>query len=190
MPTEVVLHIADYDAFVDASVSLLRQFEFPPERVDRARGMIVTGPATSGQWFEPWRVDSQGPYQVLESSLHTLRRAVTVQITPLDEAPATQPTVTDVISEEWDREPDLWQVPRYRVAVQVDKERYAAPPRQITTTSGALSIYSTRIPTTEGVRGRASRSDEWVALGRDPLLEAFLLERLADVTPTALATAP
>lgn len=189
MPTEVVLHIPDYEAFVDASVSLLRRFDFAPERVDRARGLVVTAPATSGQWFEPWRVDSQGAYQVLESSLHTIRRHVTVRITPLDNAPATQPTVADVLTEEWDRQPDLWNVPRYRVGVQVDKERFATAPRQITTASGALSIYSIRIPTTEGVRGRASRSEEWVPLGRDPLLESFLIENLADAVPTATIAA-
>jgi len=183
-PTELRVYVPDYEAFFDAALSVLRRYDFSPDYADRTRGVIVSEPVTSGQWFEPWRVDSPGGYQLLESSLHTIRRTVTVRLQPLEDSPAeTQPTVADVLSEDWDREPPVWGVKRYRVSVQVDKSRYSAPERQITTASGALAIYSTRIPTTEGIRGPASREIDWVPLGRDPLLEAFLLEKLANALP-------
>ena len=164
-PTQMVLRIPDRDAFVDASLTILREYDFPPQRVDRARGLIVTGRTTGGQWFEPWRVDSQGPYQVLESSLHTIGRTATVTLEPTE-------TSDD----------------RYRVAVQVDKSRYSAPERQITTASGALAIYSERIPTREGLRRAQSHDASWVPLGRDPLLEGYLLAKLADATPDVEVT--
>ncbi len=184
-PTELRLHVPDYEAFFDASLSVLRRYDFAPDYADRLRGVIVSEPVTSGQWFEPWRVDAPGGYQLLESSLHTVRRVVTVRIEP-HEMPAatTEPTVADVLSDEWDREPPVWGVKTYRVSVQVDKARFSAPERQITTASGALAIYSTRIPTTEGVRGPAGRDIDWVPVGRDPLLEAFLLEKLANALPS------
>jgi hypothetical protein len=172
--TAIVLHVPDYEAFWDASLSVLRRYDFPPDRVDPARGLIVSDPATSGQWFEWWRVDSQGAYQTLESSLHTMRRIVTVNLEPLD-------TEGDRPAEEGAG--PLAETPgagRYRLIVRVDKSRYSAPERQITTASGALAIYSERIPTTEGLRGAESRGAHWVPLGRDPLLEAYLLERLVN----------
>lgn len=183
-PTAITLRVPDYETFVDAACSVLRRYDFPPEHVDPGHGVIVTAPATSGQWFEPWRVDSQGPYQLFESSLHTLRRTVTVRLKPVGATePASQPTVADVLKPEWEQEPSAWGAARYRVSVQVDKSRYSAPERQITTTSGALAMYSIRIPTTAGVRGAPSREVAWVPLGRDPLLEAFLLEKIADALP-------
>jgi hypothetical protein len=146
-PSEIVLHVPDYDAFFDASLSLLRLCDFPPDRVDRTRGLIVSHPTTSGQFFEWWRVDSRGPYQVAESSLHTMRRIVTLNIEPVS-GPASDSSE------------------QYRVCVEVDKSR-----------------YSERVPTVEGQRGPQSRYAQWVPLGRDPLLEEFLLQRLSKVMP-------
>lgn len=168
----MVLHISDREAFMDASLTLLRQYDLPPDRVDRERGLIVTRRATSGQWFEFWRVDSQGAYQAFESSLHTIARIVTVTLDPLTPAGAASET-----------QPATAHADRYRLTVRVDKSRYSAPERQVTTASGALAIYSERIPTTEGLRRGESPRAHWVPLGRDTLLEAYLLAKFADATP-------
>ena len=186
-PSEIALHVPDYDEFFDASLSLLRRYDFPPDRVDRTRGLIVSHPTTSGQFFEWWRIDSRGSYQVAESSLHTMRRIVTVNIEPVTVSTGI-PSGTGV--------PPAEPVPAiadagdlYRIRVQVDKSRYTAPERQVTTTSGILVMYSGNVPTVEGERGPQSRFAAWVPLGRDPLLEQFLLERLAKATPE-VALAP
>ncbi|MBP7745176.1 MAG: hypothetical protein KA383_03515 [Phycisphaerae bacterium] len=198
-PTELVLRIPDYERFVDASLSVLRQYDLPPSRVDRPRGLIVSQPTTSAQWFEFWRVDAPGGYQSLEASLHTTRRVVTIQIRPLDTPPpgfvgAFEPAEVPDLTE-WPEsaeatappappEPaDAAGAPRYHVQVQVDKLRYSAPERQVTTGSGALAIYSEKTPDVEGLRGPRSHRVEWVPLGRDPLLEAFLLQKIAGARP-------
>jgi hypothetical protein len=200
-PTETVLRIPDRDAFIDASLSMLRRYDLSPERIDRQRGLIVTQRTTSGQWFEPWRVDSQGPYQILESSLHTIGRTVTISVEPTEVA-ESQPAEADapgaqaaqlgasgthptgaIGTDQAGESSAMARDQRYRVSVQVDKARFTTPERQITTASGALAIYSERTPTMEGVRGRAASQTRWVPLGRDPLLEAFLLAQLADVLP-------
>jgi hypothetical protein len=183
--------VSDYEAFFDASCSTLRFYDFPPDRVDRTRGLIISRPTTSGQWFEWWRADSRGGYQTLESSLHTMRRIVTVTLAPLDQQPEespgapttleSQPTTTQAadVSEE----PAAPISGRYRVTVQADKSRYEAPERQVTTASGALAMFSEKTPTVEGLRGPASRSVHWVPLGRDALLEEFLLAELSKALP-------
>ena len=187
-PTEIVLRVPDYDAFMDASLSVLRFHEFPPDRVDRARGLIVSEPTTSAQWFEWWRADAPGGYQLLESSLHTIRRVVTVHVEPVDaatteSASSAQPTSTPAVASDGPLPSEERGAGRYRLAVQVEKSRYSAPERQITTASGALQIYSESTPTTEGERGPRSRKVQWVPLGRDALLEAFLLAKLSDALP-------
>ena len=164
------LRIVDRDGFLDATLTLLRERDFTPERVDRRAGLVVTRPATGQQWFEFWRQDSQGLYQLVESSIHTVRRTVTVRVQPYDSGDAPSDT--------------------YRLSVQVDKERYSAPERQVTTASGALAIYSERLPTTEGLLAAKAAGEHWVPLGRDALLERFLLKRIAalpQVTPPPAA---
>jgi hypothetical protein len=202
-PTEMTLHVADYEAFFDASLSTLRLYDFPPDRVDRVRGLIVSHPTTSGQWFEWWRVDSRGGYQTLESSLHTMRRIVTVNIEPAGAqattgpaaqpgAPPTEDLGLNVAQNDADiaRSAHTTTGPTpegagglYRLRVQVEKSRFTAPERQITTTSGVLAIYSDRVPNVEGQRGPQSRYVQWVPLGRDGLLESFLLAKLSEALP-------
>jgi len=161
-PTQISLKIPDRDAFIDQTLTLLRQRDFTPRRVDRDDGLVVSEPATSQQWFELWRHDSIGGYQLLESSIHTVRRIVTVQLDPLDaEHPSDE----------------------FRVSVQVDKERYSAPERQVTTASGALAIYSEHLPTTEGLAASRTEGEHWVPLGRDAQLESYLLDKIGSATP-------
>ena len=162
----MTLHAADKDVLIDETLTLLRELDFPPDRVDRQAGTIAAGPSTGGQWFEIWRRDVYGGYQILESSMHTIRREVGVTIEPVS---------GDADSDE------------YRLSVEVKKFRYSAPDRQVTTASGALAIYSERVPTTEGLRNAASRGHSWVPLGRDGLLEKALLSRIAELVPGGVA---
>lgn len=202
-PPALVVSVRDYDRYVDRVLSTLRRYDLPPERVDRGRGIVVSRPTTSGQWFEFWRIDAPGTYQLVESSLHTVRRRVTVRIDPLDdsarmamtpaaaegnaprdgEAAAAALPAPDTAPEDAPATSAPAVMPlggRFRVSVEVAKERYSAPERQVTTASGALGIYNERLPTTEGLRGARSRGAHWVPLGRDPLLEARLLAAVVD----------
>jgi hypothetical protein len=165
-PTERVVTISDYERFVDDALTLLRLNNFTPDYVDRARGVILSEPETSGQWFEPWRRDAQGAYQLTEASLHTIRRMVTIHVMPLDD--------------------EAGAAASYRLTVRVNKSRYSAPERQITTASGALNMYSIRTPTVYGERGKASQRVHWVPLGRDALLESYFVEQLAAKTGAQL----
>lgn len=174
-PTETVLHIADRDVFIDRTLTLLRENDFRPQQVDRVEGVAIAGPSTSGQWFEFWRPDHQDAYQNLEASLHTIRRMAIVRVIPASVSPeaASQPGAPTVADDG-----------QYRVNVTVEKSRYSAPERQITTAVGVLGIYSSRLPTEEGLRNARTTGEHWVPLGRDMLLEQWFLERLAGLAAT------
>ncbi|MBI5866413.1 MAG: hypothetical protein HZB38_18235 [Planctomycetes bacterium] len=168
-PTEEVVRITNRDVFIDRMLTVLRENDFRPQQVDRIEGVAIAGPSTSGQWFEFWRPDSQGLYQAAESSMHTIRRLAIVRLSPAEVSPeaASQPDSPTVASDEM-----------YRVNVTVEKSRYSAPERQLTTAAGGLAIYSSRLPTEEGLRNARSAGEHWVPLGRDPLLERWFLERI------------
>lgn len=169
-PTETVLRIADRDAFIDETLTVLRENDYRPQQVDRNEGLAIAGPSTSRQWFESWRPDSRDAYQSFESSLHTIRRLVIVRLAPAGVSPeaASQPG-TPMIADDG----------MYRLTVTVEKSRYSAPERQLTTAAGALAIYSSQMPTEEGLRNARTVGEHWVPLGRDVRLEQWFLERFA-----------
>lgn len=45
-------------------------------------GRLETFPAVGSTFFEPWRRDSVGPYEKLESTLQSIRRRATVRVVP------------------------------------------------------------------------------------------------------------
>lgn len=158
-PTQIMLHVVDRDVFLDRALTTLREHDFQPRELDRERGVAVAGPTTGKQWFEFWRRDVRGAYEQLEASLHTIRREVTLR---LESAGAAQET--------------------YKLTVQVDKARFSSPERQVTTASGALGIYSERLPTTEGLRNSHHALDHWIPLGRDLRMESYLLAQIVAAT--------
>ncbi len=212
-PAVMTMRVADRDAFIDETLTILRELDFPPDRVDRAAGSIVAGPSTSGQWFEVWRRDVHGGYQVLESSLHTIQREVVIEIEPAAEGVETAQSGEVAAGGQAATTNEAANAPggdalggdenvvtesgglaagggEYRVTVAVNKSRYAAPDRQVATASGALAIYNERLPTNEGLRNARSRLGHWVPLGRDALLEADLLDRIASRAAMARPAEP
>jgi len=136
----------------DSSLSVLRKFDFEPDRQDRTAGIIVTMPTTSAQWHEPWRQDVADGYSLAESSLHTMQRKATIRF---------------VREETW------------RLDVQVDVYRLSTPEAQVTTASSAIRSFSGDLPTVTGESVADSRSQRrWVHLGRDEAMESRLLSRI------------
>jgi len=143
-------------------------------------GRIDTFPQTGATLFEPWRRDSVGFQERLESTLQSIRRIGTMRLLP---------------------DPNGW-----RVEVVVQKELEYLPRPMRATTGGAsfrnddsLYRYGTPLPVLgqqvgDQPRPVAAPTENlgWIPLGRDPLLERRMLERLVarlGVAPLA-ATEP
>ncbi|MBN1344717.1 MAG: hypothetical protein JXQ73_18640 [Phycisphaerae bacterium] len=155
----VVSDGTDFDYLWESTLRTLRRVNLTPDRQDSREGIITTKPITSQQWFEFWRHDSLGPYQWVESSMHTTQRHAIVRI---------------------QRQPEPGH---YRVSVEVEVFRYSAPERQVSTPSGALLMYSEKLPTEQGERLQPMEDVHWVRLGRDPQLEGLLLRRILNHYP-------
>lgn len=129
-------------------------------------GVIETYPQTGATLLEPWRPDSVGFRERLECTLQSIRRKGLVRMQP---------------------DPAGW-----RIEAVVDKELEHLPRPMRATTGGAtfrnddsLYRYGTPLPTLgqqvgDQPRPVASpvRSAGWIPIGRDPLLERRILEKL------------
>ncbi len=144
----------EFDDLWETILRVLRRVSLQPDRQDRREGVITTLPITTQQWFEFWRHDAMGPYQFLESSMHTIQRQATIRI-------------------------HRGEANRYRVSVRIDVFRFSTPERQVTTPSGAYGMYSEKRPTEAGEMAKqAGSAAHWVLLGRDPRMEGVLLRRI------------
>ena len=67
--------------------NVLLAYHFRILKEDASAGTLRTHPLSGAQFFEFWRRDGRGSFNVLESSLHTIQR--TVEITLREQAPGT-----------------------------------------------------------------------------------------------------
>ncbi|NDC54730.1 MAG: hypothetical protein EBZ74_10700 [Planctomycetia bacterium] len=130
-----------------------------------AEGRIDTYPQTGATLLEPWRGDSVGFRERLESTLQSIRRRATLRLIP---------------------DPAGW-----RIEVVVMKELEYLPRPMRATTGGAsfrnddsLYRYGTPLPTLGQQVGDQPRPVAnptpnlgWIPLGRDPLLEQRMLSK-------------
>ena len=129
-------------------------------------GRIDTFPQTGATLLEPWRADSVGFRERLESTLQSIRRIGTLRLAP---------------------DPAGW-----RIEVVVNKELEYLPRPMRATTGGAsfrnddsLYRYGTPLPTLGQQVGDQPRPVAaptpnlgWIPLGRDPLLEQRMLSKV------------
>jgi hypothetical protein len=152
-PMALVVEKGEYDLAWDETLDVLNEHYFIPDRQDRRDGLIVTYPTLSKQWFEFWRDDAQGSYDVSESSLQSIRRIVRVKFISEGE--------------------------RVQIQMAVTIQRKNQSQRQVTTSSGAFQVFRDRVPLVETGQA-ADRSDivTWNDMGQDVKLANYLLERI------------
>ena len=142
----------DFHRLWEACQAVLRRHRFEIDRKDLRAGLITTFPQTSQHFLEFWRHDVDTPYDLAESSVSTVRRSVTIQISkPQDEG-------------------------EYTIDVAVNKERLHAVERQINSTAAALRVFSADLPTTAGRKFDPATDMTWTPEGRDAAMEKRLLE--------------
>jgi len=149
----------DLDCAWDETVEVLREHYFTPDRLDRRSGTIISHPTLSKQWFEFWRDDTQGWYEVTESSIHSMRRIVEVKFVPVKN--------------------------RYEIQLCVTVQRKNGPERQVTTSSGALMAFREGTPLTTGEMVRGRRASTWVVVGEDVKMANYLLQRIERRLPAS-----
>ena len=142
----------DFELVWKQTVKVLDEY-FDIATEDRLSGKIVTQPMVGATLAEPWRGDSVGFHDRLESTLQTIRRYAQVTVKP---APAGG----------------------YVVKVEVYKqlEDLAKPDRA----AGGRAVFNNVFPInrTREVVGPVPLPLQWIPRGRDHKLEQVILARL------------
>jgi hypothetical protein len=149
----------------------LRDYRFRIDRVDRREGVVTTLPETSKQLFEFWRKDAVTAYDVWESTINPIRRWVEVRVADGPESAERN------------------------VAVTVHKERLSSPDRQFNNSTAAYRFFGDALPSTTGIVRVTPEHDRWLSMGRDPALEARLVDQIvlrsqADVLEREVTSQP
>jgi hypothetical protein len=150
----------DKDVLWDHVVDAVDNY-FEVEREERVKqvgdyltvGRLDTVPSSSATFLEPWRRDSVTPYDRLESTLQSMRRRATIQVTPADGG--------------------------YLVDVAVYKELEDVPRPEYSPTSTASLQYPTSVERFERPVNAQIAPLGWIPQGRDCALEGRILEAVA-----------
>ena len=131
----------------------LKKRGFSLDIVDYRQGRIKTQPRTSGQWFEPWCHDVVTSEAFWESSLHTIRRIVYIDMKVVG---ANQ----------------------CRLSCQVEVERMSGSKPVISGQVRSRDIFGQsigKIPVLKPGPAEPGYQAKWVSLGDDPALENYIL---------------
>ena len=148
----LIVPAGDFELVWKQTVKVLDEY-FDIATEDRLSGKIVTQTVIGATLAEPWRGDSVGFQDRLESTLQTIRRYAVVTVKPVPGG-------------------------GYAVKVEVNKqlEDLAKPDRQ----AGGRAVFNNVFPInrTREVVGPVPQPIQWLDRGRDHKLEQVILARI------------
>ena len=164
-----------FDSVWDAAVSVLWEYGFTVDRMDRRNGIITTAPLTGKYMGEFWRHDAATTHDLWEGTIQTIYRQATVHLVPVGAAtsasgPATYPTSRPSA--------DTPFVARVEVRVS----RKDRPQRQIQSTAEAQQMFlrpqsadmEEALQHKQELARKKEEPNYNVDLGRDAKLEAII----------------
>ena len=153
----------NFDAVWQASLKVLRDYRFTPDREDRRAGVITTEPMTGEVFGEFWRSDAATAKDLAESSIQTIYRLAKVTIEPVGDDKTG-----------------------FKAVVEVQTYRSDRPEPQVSSASEAIDLF--RVPGSANSRkdlveyGPSDKPEYVVALGRDLNLESKIAADIAAAT--------
>ncbi|GEM_PF-798772 len=135
---------------------------FELDQANQQRGLVVTKPMTSSQFFESWRRDLVSPSDSLEASLHTIRRRVSLSLEPADTGYT-------------------------RLTCQTSVERLSRPLQLVAGRVRLGDLFGKtagRMPRLAPQERPQDAPVQWVALGRDEALEKDILRSVSTTVHT------
>ena len=150
----LIVPSSDGEAVWKATVVAVNEY-FTIRTENRLAHTIVTDPVAGATLLEPWRSDSVGFQQRLESTMQTMRRFARIQVDPV---PGRGYTV--------------------KVEVFKELEDLSKPDRQMF----GRAVFNNDFPLnrTREIVGPIPVPNQWIPRGRDALLEQAILNRVRD----------
>lgn len=163
LPNPLLVRVRDQDYVWEHMAGVVGDY-FRIEREERVKqqgdavteGTLETYYEVGATLLEPWRSDSAGVYNRVESTLQTIRRKAVVKVTPAPEG--------------------------YLVEVSVFKELEDLPRPASGAAADAIFRYDTGIDRFTDPVGPTPRTRGWIPQGRDAELEQRILARILSCT--------
>jgi hypothetical protein len=135
---------------------VLARMCFAVEKVDHESGVIRTRPLSGAQFFEFWRADNVGAFNTAEANLHSIRRAVELNIQQEDEG--------------------------LRITCDVQVQRLSLPERQVSSSARAYRMFSKSASSMQRLElsPEQKKGMAWVDLGNDTKLATEILKRIEE----------
>jgi len=148
---------------MDAAEKILGRMHFTIRHMDPSTGTVATNPLSGAQFFEFWRKDAVNSSSLAESSLHTMRRSVTLEFSEEGAGVLAQCLVLT--------------------------ERLSVPSRHVAGHSRAYGLLTESSPTVPTMELSQSQKDQmaWISLGYDPDLGQSILSQI-ETELTQIAT--
>jgi hypothetical protein len=149
---------SDYDKLWNLCQEIARERFFDLDQLDYREGVLTTRSVISRQFFEPWRDDCGDSFEVVQSSLQTVRRTIHFEFARMPGG--------------------------YAVTPKVVVERLAQLTERITSSSEAAKAFQGVEPLSKDPADEAARvaledsTEHWYAIGRDVELEAELAREI------------
>ncbi len=163
-----------YRQVFEATVEVLRDQGFTIDRRDYRFGVITTLPVGSPNVFEVWNAQNTTGQQAVESTLASEQRRVKVSITAPGSPGASpgQPGRDDGAD---GADPGTG----YMLEVQVVLERRQIPTRRMAG-SARRNVFSNLAAPPKDLVARGVTGNYWEPVGRDPYLEARLIQQITE----------
>jgi hypothetical protein len=135
---------------------VLAKMHFTFEKADPQTGVITTRPLPGAQFFEFWRADNIGASNSAEANLHSIQRAVKLNIEQQNE--------------------------RLCITCDVQVRRLSLPERQGGSNARAYRMFSESSPSMQRLKltPEQQRSMAWISLGKDTRLATEILRRIEE----------
>lgn len=168
----------EYDRVFEASIRVLRDYQFVVERQDRRFGVITARPRAAASALEPWYIDNSTAYQTLDNTLNYDRRIVQVYLEKApDEATAdAEGSTAKQLAEVGGVQTD------YQLRVDVQVERRQIPPTNLHTAAMTSVTNYGYQGSVRPIRTEAGyEASYWRPMGHDELFEKRLVAQILAV---------
>jgi hypothetical protein len=164
------LSAEDYRAHFDASIAVLRDNGYVIDRRDYRFGRISTRPQGSPNILEVWNPQNTTADQALESTFASERRRVNVTFAGVE-----SPVTADAFD-------------AYTFEVEVVLERRQIPIRRMAG-SARRNVFTNLAAPPRELAERGITGNYWEPVGRDPYLEARLIQQITQQVRTGGSSA-
>jgi len=155
---------------MEIAEDVLAKMHFTIEKADSESGFIRTRPLQGAQFFEFWRTDNVGANNRLQSNLHSIRRIVELNISPVRSKTSTSYGVSE-------------QDENLNISCDAQIYRLSLPERHVSSSARAYAMFSQSSPALQRLKlnPKQKAGMAWINVGEDRQLAAEILKRISSM---------